>query len=247
MSMDPQQLLDLINQRRWIPLAALILGLIVRLLKSDTKIPITIPPRLRMPLAIVLGAFVAGIDKLAETTTWTNALLSGGASAAFAILAHNFFIDSLRGGKELPIPGLILENTPPGPGKPPTLPPPALDLPTVNTPISGDNKRTSLLRWPLFAMISIFMVGCALFTREQAPHTILTIKDIACLAEHAFIDDATANGICEMLTAEQRAAANEVRKAQRVAIAKQLVKHPEVCDAGPDATSTRVDVDGGSK
>ncbi len=125
---DPGQLVALAMGHKWIALAAVGIGLVVRLLKSDTKIPIDIPPRLRAPLALALGAASGAIDKLVEagSTTWTAAITSGVLAAVLAMISHTTVIGSMRGGKELDIPGLIKTNTPPGPGKPPSVPPPGM-------------------------------------------------------------------------------------------------------------------------
>lgn len=131
--MNPEQLEALILNHKWIPLAAVVIGLIVRLGKYDTKIPINVPPQLRFWLALALGAVAGTLDKFVEggNTTWTSALLHGGMASAIAILTHNGIIQSLNGGQELNIPGLIKPGVPPGPGKPTSLPPAPLDAKTI--------------------------------------------------------------------------------------------------------------------
>ncbi len=123
--MDPTDLINLIAQRKWVAVLALAIGLIVRLLKTDTKLPLDVPPQLRVWLALALGAASGAVDKLVEagSTTWTTALLNGIAAAVLAIVSHNLVIASLRDGKELPIPGLIKPGVAPSPGNPPTIPP----------------------------------------------------------------------------------------------------------------------------
>lgn len=118
-----QQVWALIVAHKWVPLAALIIGLVVRLLKSDTKIPITIPPRARIWTVFVLGVAAGILERITSGTPWKQALLEGVLAAALAIIGHNALIDSLRGGKELVIPGLIVPGAPPSPGKPPSIPP----------------------------------------------------------------------------------------------------------------------------
>lgn len=111
---------DMASRGQWIPLASLAIGLIVRLLKSDTKLPIDVPPRLRSPLALVLGMVAAVLDRVATGVTWKVAILSGIVASVFAIVGHDTFIMSLRGGKEIPVPGLMKEPPmdPHVPGKP---------------------------------------------------------------------------------------------------------------------------------
>jgi len=125
--MNPQDLFDIIVQKKWLALTSVIIGLAVRLLKDDTKIPVSIPPRLRSWFALFLGAVSGVVDKLVQAgnTTWTVALLQGFGLAALAMLMHSLLIDSLRDGKELVVPGLMLAGVSPGPGKPPSIPAPS--------------------------------------------------------------------------------------------------------------------------
>lgn len=123
---EAQAVVDMVAKRAWVPLAALVVGLIVRLLKSDTKVPIDVPPRVRVWLALGLGVLSGVLEAVATGRAWGDAIVGGVVSAALAILGQNVVIDSLRGGRELTIPGLIKPGVPPGPGKPPSIrPPPA--------------------------------------------------------------------------------------------------------------------------
>lgn len=210
--MTPEQLIAFISERKWIAIAAFAIGLIVRLLKSDTKLPIDIPTQYRVWLALGLGAAAGALDKLGnmDGVTWTSAVVQGLTAAVLAILGHATVIESLRGGRELNIPGLIKPGAPPGPGKPITLSPPP---PTVNTSIPPVSRA-------IFAMGACVLASCALFTHDNAPKTILSIKDIACIAEHAFVNDATLNTICDFLTVEQQQAAHQQASAMRTGLTK---------------------------
>lgn len=223
--MDPQQLIDLVTQKKWIAIAALVIGFVVRLLKSDTKIPVDIPPRYRVWLALALGGAAGALDKLVgqEGVTWTAALVQGLLAAVLAIVGHNVVIDSLRGGKELPVPGLT--DTPNGGSgsgsgsgsssgspKPPTFP-----------PIAG-------------AMVLVMMLtNCALFTKENAPKTILTFEQIACIAANAFVDDAVLATVCQLLTGEERAEGAKLAGVHRVMIKQQLTSIPVYTCGDADA------------
>ncbi len=223
--MDPNQLVDFLMQRKWVALAACLIGLIVRLLKSDTKIPIDIPPKLRVWLAIGLGGAAGALDKMVEAgeTTWTSALTKGVVAAVIAIVSHNLFIDSVRGGKELVVPGLTKENTPPGPGKPPSIPPTALQeavMITIADAKKDDRLPRTVFRNVTALVLCAWMMGCALFTKENAPHTILTVEQITCLAENAFLNDTALNALCKLLTGEEQAAGSRVANATRVGMSK---------------------------
>lgn len=236
---DPNALVALIMGHKWIALTAVVIGLIVRLLKSDTKIPIDIPPRLRAPLALTLGAASGAIDKLVQAgdTTWTAAITSGVVAAVVAMIGHVTLIDSLRGGKEIVVPGLINENTPPGPGKPPSIPPSAMNEKTMKDAAAGKDVDTSGLVRSIFAPLIIaatfFLAACHLLSPSELPNTVLNIKDITCIIEHAFVDDKTLNTLCNLLTAEQQSAAREVAKAHRDSVKRQLATmKSEACDGG---------------
>lgn len=119
--------------------AAAVIAAIIRVLKSDTKIPFDIPPRLRVFAALALGFVYAALQKIAAGTPWRSALFDGVAAFATAVVTHNVVIDSLRGGKELVVPGLMIPGAPPSPDHPPTIPPPPIpdDVPTKPT-LEGD-------------------------------------------------------------------------------------------------------------
>lgn len=135
---DPDQLAGLIDQRKWVPLAAVVIGFVVRLLKSDTKIPITIPPRARIFIVFGLGVASSVLEKVVEGKTWTSALVGGAVSVAMAVLLHETVIASIRGGKEIPIPGLMIPGAAPSPGAPVTVPPPSAAANDSTVPITVD-------------------------------------------------------------------------------------------------------------
>src|SRR5688572_24126051 len=105
--MNPDELVALIERRAWVPAAALVVGLLVRLMKSDTKLPIDIPPRARAWVALGLGVLSGVLEKVATGRTWTSALVGGLVTGALAIVGHDTLIMSLRRGRELPVPGLM--------------------------------------------------------------------------------------------------------------------------------------------
>lgn len=115
--MTPEDIGKLVLEHKWYALAALLIGLVIRLLNEDTKIPITIPGRWKAPLALALGIVAGLFGKLAGGSTWTEAFAWGLGAAVAAIMGHVFFIKSAAGGKEVPLPGLTRD-----PIRPPPLP-----------------------------------------------------------------------------------------------------------------------------
>lgn len=125
--MNPDDLVKLIEERKWVPIAAFVIGLAVRLLKSDTVLP-TIPPQWRFWMAMGLGVASGTLEKVTEGVTWTSALTGGIISAVMAVIGQNAIVESLRGGKELPLlpKALLIPGAAPAPGKPISRAPEAL-------------------------------------------------------------------------------------------------------------------------
>jgi len=122
-SITPDDLLAIVEQRRWLLFAAVVIGLVVRLLKSDTKFPITVPPYARSFLALFLGVVSGVLEKVAtQHVSWTSAIVGGLLSAAFAMIGHATVIEGVRKGREFSIPGMMVVPEP-EPIPPPPLPP----------------------------------------------------------------------------------------------------------------------------
>jgi hypothetical protein len=95
-----------IDHGQWLPLTALVLGAAVRLLKSDTKLPIDVPSEHRMKLAWAIGLVIGVVDLVAGGEPVGAAILAIG-SPLIAHFGHELFIEALRGGREIPVPGLM--------------------------------------------------------------------------------------------------------------------------------------------
>ncbi len=117
--MNPDDLVKLITEHKWVGVAAFVIGLLVRLLKSDTVLP-TIQPRYRFWAAMGFGVLSGVLEKVSTGTTWTAALVGGVFSALMAVIGQNAVIESMRAGKELPIlpKSLLIPGASPAPGKP---------------------------------------------------------------------------------------------------------------------------------
>lgn len=99
--MDPAAIYDLISQHKWPAVSAILIGLIVRLLKSDTPIPVDIPPRLRAPLALWLGVLSGILEWIAAGTPAGEAIGKGLVAGLVAVLGHVYIVDVARGGRDI--------------------------------------------------------------------------------------------------------------------------------------------------
>lgn len=110
MNPELQQIIDLTVHYKWWALATLVIGLIVRLLKDDTKLP-TFPAKWRSLLAIFLGIVAGVIDKIASGTSYKHAMLGGLIASFVSIVGHDVFIEGIRNGKEIPLPRALLDKS----------------------------------------------------------------------------------------------------------------------------------------
>ena len=78
---------------------AVVIGLVVRLLKSDTPLP-TVPSRYRAFLALALGTVGGALDAVARGTPWQQAVLGGVAAAVTAMVGQELVVEQLLGGRE---------------------------------------------------------------------------------------------------------------------------------------------------
>lgn len=102
-------------QHRWVPLLTLLVGLVVRLLKADTRLPITIPPRVRPWLAIALGLAAGVLERVATGVSWSRAVLDGLVAGLLPMLGHDLVVEWMRAGAEVAVPGLMLRPVRPAP------------------------------------------------------------------------------------------------------------------------------------
>lgn len=119
--MDPNELVAIYKAGGWVPLTAWLGHTLVRLMKSDTKLPIDVPSRLRPYVAIAISVVLAVVQHRFAGTggTWGQAVVFGVGAGVMAILAHHGIVDKLRDGRELPVPGMMKDDKP----KPPSVPP----------------------------------------------------------------------------------------------------------------------------
>lgn len=130
----------LATAHKWIPLGALGTGILIRLLRSDTKFPLTIAGRWLPLVNLVLSVVYSVLHAVAIGGTWPVALLGGYAVASTSGFSYDIFVKALRGGKEFILPGLILPGVPPAPGKPVSIAPPAMGAEPDKAGLMDDDK-----------------------------------------------------------------------------------------------------------
>jgi len=218
----------MIEQHKWVPLAALVIGLVVRLLKSDTKIPIDIPPRWRVWLAFGLGIVSGILETVITGVPWQSAIIGGLVSTALAVLGQNVVIDSLRAGKEFPLPGLIIPGTQPAPDKPVTIRPPPNDKNSGGPP--------TIPPMAVGMLMMLLLAGCGVFFKALD----LAADKAKCVVENQDLPDKAIFVKCAIqdpekyldLLAESRAS---TRKALERQAAAQNCSTSTRVDAGADA------------
>ena len=145
---DLMQFYALLKANAYLLLAAFSIGLFVRALKSDTKIPFEIPSRFRPPVAALLGIVAGGLEAVAKGMPFQDALRQGAIMGLVTILGHFLVIDVIRGGKEIPLPWLMK------------------DTPPEETPTVPEAKKQTLRKPPPLPVLVLFVLvlgGCAKF------------------------------------------------------------------------------------
>lgn len=180
--MDLESLRKLAAEHPYV-LLALIIGLLIRLMKSDTKLPLDIPPAARKYVAALLAVGGAVVERLAMHVPIGQAIVDAICAWAIAEWGHTIIVDGLRGGKELPIPGLMIPGASPSPGKPPSIPPPPK---TPNLPPGITGLIAAFL---LFAFIAFLQACLPVKDPSNVKEQSLTVIQKACIAANAFLPD----------------------------------------------------------
>lgn len=118
--MNVDSIIQLAKTNIWWTVTALVIGLVVRALKTDGPIPITIPAKWRPWLAVALGILSTVVNMLATGTPLKDALAGGLVAALASISGHELLVESARGGRELgeSQPDFVKRSVPPPPPPP---------------------------------------------------------------------------------------------------------------------------------
>lgn len=176
---DPTSVNDLVAllvSHKWVAASAVAIGLVVRLLKSDTKIPINIPAAYRTWIALGLGIVSGVLDKIANGTPWKDAIVGGLGAAFTAIVGHEMLIESMRGGREIPVPGLM--KPPSGSDGGPYRTPAPKDPPPPSKPVvPPQSAAMMLLVVALGALLPTTQTGCGASFQTVAGYVELGVSD----------------------------------------------------------------------
>lgn len=141
-------ILPMIQSHAWVPLAALVIGFLVRALKSDAFVlpswaAVAAPYR---PLLVLALGIVSGVlNAVVAGTPWRDALIGGCLSALMALIGHTTIVDVLRGGRDIGAPA-----------------PPAEKGPLYQPPAPPSSDEVTLPKGPSVQRCSAHYVGGAL-------------------------------------------------------------------------------------
>jgi len=102
MNNEIETIITLIMSHQWLALSVVLIGVTVRLLKTERaqRWLVAIPPRYRPLLAVGLGIVSGILEAIAAGTPWIEALLRGLLAAVVAMAGHDVIIEGLLGGRE---------------------------------------------------------------------------------------------------------------------------------------------------
>jgi hypothetical protein len=179
---DVSAIASALADQKWTMLAALLIGLVVRLLKEDVKFLPTIPARWRPLVALGLGVVSGFLLAFQPGVSWQKAFTEGAVASFLAMGGHSVIIEALRGGRELGSPKA--DEAPTKPRLPPD-------------PPSGAGGLGVLA----LALLTITLQACAGGAKEPARDTARAA--VVLVAEGVRVADET----CAQVGAQQKNAA----------------------------------------
>ncbi len=118
----------------WIWIATICIWLAMRVIQSDVKVIPTVPAKFRIFCLPIFTIIAMGGARYQAHASWVTAFLGSVLAAFMSIYFHEAIVNSLRGGKAIPLPGLTIPGAQPSPGAPvtkPVEPPPPSPPPAV--------------------------------------------------------------------------------------------------------------------
>ena len=184
-------ILPMIQSHAWVPLAALVIGFLVRALKSDAFVlpswaAVAAPYR---PLLVLALGIVSGVlDAVVAGTPWRDALIGGCLSALMALIGHTTIVDVLRGGRDIgapPVGGVEPSYYPDPPARKGPLyqPPPApreseeVTLPKGPRGVARLDAVLAVCGAVVILVLAQIVFGCA-WLRSNGPEVIHVVDEI---------------------------------------------------------------------
>lgn len=235
-------LIQLLVLHKWLAASAAVIGLCVRLLKSDSPV-MPVPAAYRAWLALGLGAVSGVLDQIVNGTPVLQAVLGGLGSAMIAITGHETLIEGLRKGKEF---GVKKDSGPSAPTGP-TGTAPALVAEKKDAPAAMMLAFAALL-----SMLAMLCPGCKdTLLANNVEQGALTLEQTACViaqAELGVNESEAIRAACDVAPSLTKAIADLLKARQQgMALAEQKLvgRHREHCsyDAGADAGADAAIVD----
>jgi hypothetical protein len=197
-AIDPTAVVALIQAHAWVPLAALAIHVVLRLLEADVHPTwLTVPPAWRPWLALALGQVAGVLDAVAQGATWRAAVVGGFVAASLVIWQRA-------------VPGA--QNVTPGEGT--ALPhangeaPPAPRAPTVPPVVSG------LLVVLALAAVLGALTSCTASQRATARTVVDTVRP-----ECSLVSVVSGSSVAGVVCSDVGALLSDLLASQRLAAA----------------------------
>lgn len=220
--MDITQLVALAAGHRWLALIALVVGLLVRVFKDDTRIPGVIPKPARPWIALGLGLVLGTVQQRIAGAAWLDAVVSGAIAGLLPIVAHKLGVEWLRDGKEVALPGLMK---------------PSADDATAKKKSDDDHQDPPIppvLGALVFLTLTLGLVtACSSTLRASTPRDIAR-GGVLLLVKAADEGDA----VCAKLALDAKGSGDKDRLTKAVSLAETCAKaKARVLDAADSAAS----------
>lgn len=96
------ELLQDIVAHKWLPLAVLVVGVLTRALKDDTKLPINIPARWQPVVVLAFSFAYAALQAYASGAPWQTAVKDAATIAVVTMGAFDILVKAVFNGNDAP-------------------------------------------------------------------------------------------------------------------------------------------------
>lgn len=217
--MDSTQLVALAAGHKWLALIALVVGLLVRVFKDDTRIPGVIPKPARPWIALGLGLVLGAVQQKIAGASWSDAIVSGALAGLLPIVAHKLGIEWLRDGKEVALPGIMK---------------PSADAASKKNDDHQDPPIPPVLGALIFLTLALGLTAaCSSTLRASTPRDVAR-GGVLLLVRAADEGDA----VCAKLALDAKGSGDKERLTKAVSLAESCAKaKARVLDAADSAAS----------